>query len=207
MSGLYVGAESYSDLAIGKFIASLKKSKLWDKSIIVIYGDHSAMLDKGVNKGDSHVADAILGRPYSDIDRQRIPLIIHLPGQTKAAVSTKPVGQVDIMPTIADLVGLDLSEVPHMGRSAFVDAPAFIPTRAYEPGGSFIDDKMLFMPGLSFSDGKGVSVETDQPVTPTAVQRKWYDDSLRLTLISDAWVKDLPKRPDANGGKNAILPH
>jgi phosphoglycerol transferase MdoB-like AlkP superfamily enzyme len=205
-SGMYVGSISYTDKAIGEFVDSLKTSGLWDKSIIVIYGDHSALLDKGVNAGDSKVADTILGRPYSDIDRQRIPLIVHLPGQTKAEVSEKPVGQVDIMPTIADLVGLDLSQVPHVGRSAFVDAPSLIPTRAYLPGGSFIDDNALFMPGLGFDDGKAISVTTGQPVTPGAAEREGYSASKRLGLISDAWVKSLPIRPDAAGTKGAIIP-
>ena len=207
LSGKYIGSMSYTDLAIGQFVSSLKSTGLWDKSIVVIYGDHSAILDHGGNKDDSKIADTILGRPYSDVDRQRIPLIVHLPKQTAGEVNTKPVGQVDIMPTVAELVGLDLSAVPHVGRSAFVDAPALVPTRAYEAGGSFIDDTMLFMPGISFDDGHAVSVVSGQPVTPTGVQRDEYERSKRLGLISDAWVKSLPVRPDANGTKNAIIPH
>jgi phosphoglycerol transferase MdoB-like AlkP superfamily enzyme len=206
-SGRYIGSISYTDMAMGEFFSALKKSGIWDKSIVVIYGDHSALLDSGVNKGDSRIADEILGRPYSFIDHQRIPLIIHLPGQTAAHVETKPVGQVDIMPTIADLVGLDISDTPHVGRSVFVDAPAFISTRAYLPAGSFIDDQVLFMPGLSFDDGSAVSVTTAKQVAPTDTERQDLELGKRLTLLSDAWVKSLPKRADAHGTANAVLPH
>lgn len=207
LSGRYIGAESYTDMAIGEFIAGLKKSGMWDDSIIIIYGDHSAVLNTGVNPGDSRIADQILGRPYAWIDHQRIPLIIRLPGQTQPHVETKPDGQVDIMPTIADLVGLDISDTPHMGRSVFVNSPSFIPTRAYLPAGSFINNSVLFMPGLSFDDGSAVSVATAQNVTPTETERQDLELGKRLTLLSDAWVKSLPIRADAHGTANAVLPH
>jgi len=179
---------------------------LWDNSIVVFYGDHSANLDHGANKSDSKVADEILGRPYSDVDRQRIPLIIHLPGQTAAQVNRKPVGEVDIMPTIAELVGLDISGVPHTGRSAFIDAPALIPTRAYEQGGSFVDDTMLVMPGLSFDDATAVDIATAQPATLTDKQRDEYSRVTHLSQLSDAWLRSLPRRPDARGTKGALIP-
>lgn len=206
MSGLYVGAISYTDLAIGEFVDSLHSSGLWDNSIVVIYGDHAANLDHGAKANDSKIADEILGRPYSDVDRERIPLIVHLPGQSAAHVSTKPVGQVDIMPTIAELVGLDLSAVPHMGRSAFVDSPSLILTRSYEPGGTFIDNTAIIVPGLSFDDAKAYSVASGAPVATTRAQRDEYALAQRLSLLSDAWIKSLPIRPDALGTKGAIIP-
>jgi lipoteichoic acid synthase len=206
LSGRYIGSESYTDLAIGQFITALQKNGLWNKSIVIIYGDHSAMLDSGT-KADSRVANNLLGRPYSDIDRQRIPLIIHLPGQKTAKVSRAPVGQVDIMPTIADLVGLDISKVPHMGRSAFVSAPAFVPTRAYEAPGSFIDDSVLFIPGATAGSGKVVGVRSAKPGLPTVTELNWIPVASRLTTISDTWLKSLPIRPDATFGKTAIIPH
>jgi phosphoglycerol transferase MdoB-like AlkP superfamily enzyme len=207
LGGRYIGSISYTDKAIGEFVASLKKSGLWDESIVIIYGDHSALLDAGPNRGDADITNKILGRTYSDVDRQRIPLIVHLPGQTKPRVEYKPVGQVDIMPTIADLVGLDLSKAPHLGRSVFVDAPALVSTRAFLPGGSFVDDRMLFMPGLAFEDGSAHDIETGRSLTPGDAERRDYDVVKRLTIISDAWVKSLPERPDAQGVKGALIPH
>ncbi|HEY5540865.1 MAG TPA: LTA synthase family protein [Coriobacteriia bacterium] len=206
-SGLYIGAISYTDLALGEFLSALKKNGMWDDSIIVVYGDHSAQLGLNIKPGDSRVADTILGRPYSDIDYQRIPLIIHLPGQTAGHVETKPAGQVDVMPTIADLLGLDLSATPHVGRSLFVNAPAFVQTRVYLPAGSFINDRVLFMPGLTFDDGSAVSVSTAAKVPATDRERQDLERAKQLSVISDAWVKTLPKRPDAGGAAGAIIPH
>jgi phosphoglycerol transferase MdoB-like AlkP superfamily enzyme len=206
LSGRYIGSESYTDLAIGEFIGKLKKAGLWDSSIVIIYGDHSAELDSG-SKADRRIADKLLGRVYGDIDRQRIPLIIHLPRQKAGKVSSAPAGQVDIMPTIADLVGLDLSNVPHMGRSVFLKTPSFVPLRAFYPPGSFVDDSVLFIPNASAAGGRVVGVRSGKPGLPTVTEFNWVPAASQLTTISDAWVKSLPIRPDATHGKTAIIPH
>lgn len=206
LSGRYLGSTSYTDMAIGEFIADLKTAGIWDDSIIVVYGDHSALLDSGGNPEDSRVANELLGRPYSDIDRQRIPLIIHLPGQETRRTVTKPAGQIDIMPTLADLLGLDLSSSPHIGRSLFVNSRALVATRTYLPAGSFVNDRVLFMPGLSFDDGKAISVLTAQEVEPDERDRSDYAAVRELSVLSEAWVKSRPKRSGANGTEGAILP-
>jgi phosphoglycerol transferase MdoB-like AlkP superfamily enzyme len=207
LSGKYIGSISYTDMALGEFFSALKTSGMWDDSIVIIYGDHSALLNSGVKPGDRQIADEILGRPYSEVDLQRIPLIIHLPGQTVGRTSKKPAGQVDIMPTIADLVGLDLTDTPHLGRSVFVNAPAFVVTRALLPLGSFINDRVLFMPGLSFDDGAAFSVATAAKVEGTEAERSDLEKVKQLALLSDGWIKSLPKRADFGGTKGAIIPH
>jgi phosphoglycerol transferase MdoB-like AlkP superfamily enzyme len=206
-SGKYIGSISYTDLALGEFVSALKKSGMWDDSIVVIYGDHSAILDSGANADDRRIADEILGRPYSTVDKQRIPLIIHLPGQTEGRTETKPAGQIDVMPTIADLVGLDISGVPHLGRNVFVDAPSFVMTRSYLPSGTFINDRVIFSPGLGFDDGSAVSVTTAEKVESTDTERADLQRVKQLNVLSDAWIKSLPKRVEATGTADAILPH
>jgi hypothetical protein len=63
------------------------------------------------------------------------------------------------------------------------------------------------MPGLSFDDGHAVDIRTGTPVAATARQRSEYEASQRLGDISSAWVKSLPKRPDARGTRGALIPH
>jgi lipoteichoic acid synthase len=207
LSGRYLGSISYTDMAIGEFVADLKSTGLWDDSIVVVYGDHSALLDGGPSPDDSRIANQLLGRPYTEIDRQRIPLIIHLPGQKEARTSAKPAGQTDIMPTIADLLGLDLSSTPHVGRSVFVNSRALVATRSYLNGGSFINDRVLFAPGLSFDDGRAMSLPNGQAVAPTERDRADYAAARELGALSEAWLKSRPKRPGANGSQGAIIPH
>jgi lipoteichoic acid synthase len=205
--GSYMSAESYSDMAIGQFIASLKKAKIWDKSIVIFYGDHTAMLDNQLDGTDAKAARALLGRDYGPADRQRIPLIIHLPGQTTGTIRTDTAGQIDIMPTVADLLGIDLTQVPHMGRSVFVDSNKLYPLNSYLPGGSFLNDTVLFMPGLGFDDGNAVTIADDASIKPTDREAADYKRMLALTKLSDKWVMSLPKRKDAGSLGDAWIPN
>jgi len=195
--GDYISAESYSDMALGQFFNALKTEGFWDDSIIILYGDHTSMNENMLSGKDARGSRELLGRPYTAADRQRVPLIIHLPGQTEAHVVTSTVGQVDIMPTVADLLGADLRGTPHMGRSVFVDSNALVPTRAYLPGGTFANDRVLFLPGVGFKDGKAFSIENAGRTEKSERERTDMVRVKELTKISDKWILGLPMRPDA----------
>jgi phosphoglycerol transferase MdoB-like AlkP superfamily enzyme len=198
LMGDYISAESYSDKAIGQFVKDLKKTKMWDKSIVIFYGDHTAMLDNKLTGMDAEAAQTLLGREYGPADRQRIPLIIHLPGQMAPVLNKSTVGQVDIMPTIADLLGLDLTQVPHMGRSVFVQSNALVPLNSYLPGGTFVNDRVIFMPGIGFDDGTADNIGDSSGAKKTAREETDYERMLQLSKLSDKWIRSLPKRKDAS---------
>jgi len=204
LMGKYISAESYSDFAIGKFIENLKATKLWDNSIVIIYGDHTAMLDNKLTGADGRGARKLLGRAYGPADRQRIPLIIHLPGQTTPVVRREVAAQVDLLPTVADLVGADITQTPHVGRSVFVASNALVPLNAYLPGGTFINDRVVFMPGMGFDDGTAVKVVDNSSTDPTDVEKRDLARALELMRISDKWIKSLPKRK--NVGEMGWIP-
>jgi phosphoglycerol transferase MdoB-like AlkP superfamily enzyme len=205
--GNYISAESYSDKAIGQFIAGLKKDGLWDKSIVIIYGDHTSMLDNQLDGTDSKAANMLLGRDYGPVDRQRIPLIIHLPGQTDARVETQTAGQVDIMPTVADLVGMDITGVPHMGRSVFVNSNSLYPLRSYLPGGTFVNGRVIFLPGIGYDDGKAYNVSDGSSAKLTDQEKADYQRMLQLGRLSEKWVLSLPKRSDAKSLAKSWIPN
>jgi phosphoglycerol transferase MdoB-like AlkP superfamily enzyme len=151
------------------------------------------MLDNKLTGLDAVGAKTLLGRAYGPADRQRIPLIIHLPKQTKPVLREDVAGQTDVMPTVADLVGADLTQIPHVGRSLFVNSNSLEPLNAYLPGGSFVNNRVLFMPGLGFDDGTAVTVKNDAPTAGTDVEKQDFQRMLELTQISDEWVNTLPK--------------
>jgi lipoteichoic acid synthase len=206
LMGDYISAESYSDLALGQFVDELKKSKLWDNTIVIFYGDHTSMLDNKLEGDDAEAARALLGRDYGPADRQRIPLIIHLPGQIKPVVNESTVGQVDIMPTVADLLGMDLTQVPHVGRSVFVQSNSLVPLNSYLPGGSFVNDRVLFMPGIGFDDGEAVNIGDDSDAKKTDREHTDYQRMLQLSKLSDKWVRSLPVRKDAGALRDSWIP-
>lgn len=204
--GNYVSAESYMDKALGQFLAGLKANKVWDDSIIVLYGDHTAAMDAAPTGTDAKVAKALLGRDYGPADRQRVSLVIHLPGQQQEIVRKDTLGEVDIMPTVADLLGLDLSQAPHMGRSAFVGSNALVPFNSYLPGGSFANGRVVFMPGLGFDDGSAVNISDSRSAKVRGREKTDYERGIQLTILSDRWVRSLPKRADAGSLWKAWIP-
>ncbi len=204
--GNYVSAQSYMDKALGEFLDGLKANGVWDDSVIVLYGDHTAAMDAAPTGVDSKVAKALLGREYGPADRQRVSLVIHLPGQNKEIERKDVLGEIDVMPTVADLLGVNLSQVPHMGRSAFVASNALVPFNSYLPGGSYANDRVVFMPGLGYDDATAVNVADSTPAKITSREKTDYERGIQLTALSDMWVKSLPKRADAGSLWNAWIP-
>jgi phosphoglycerol transferase MdoB-like AlkP superfamily enzyme len=93
------GVFEYTDWSVRKFFRKMKKKGLLDNTIVVITADHTSLPV----------------RDLSHFDRMNIPLIIFLKGKTGKVVQT--IGsQVDILPTVLGLIGLD---VPYasMGRN------------------------------------------------------------------------------------------
>ena len=201
--GKYMSAESYTDMAIGKFVADLKTTGLWDNSIIVIYGDHTFVGSSTLTGKNAAGAKRLLGRNYGPIDRQRVGLIIHVPGETTPVVRTDVAGQVDIMPTVADMVGADLTKVPHMGRSLFVSSSPLVPLMAYYKPGSFLNYRVLFMPKTASSPTAAYRVPNGAHTGVSATDKADLGRSNALRPISDSWVMSLPT---FNAGPKGWIP-
>lgn len=82
----------YTDYYFGKFVDFLKNNKMYDNTIIILTADHGFQ-DKASLK------------PLSET-KIHIPLIIHLPGQKKGKRLSTLAEQVDLAPTILDLLSM-----------------------------------------------------------------------------------------------------
>ena len=186
--GRYISAESYADQQLGGFFKSLKSTGLWDNSIIVIYGDHTAMDSNTLSGKNATGTRNLLGRNYGPIDRERVGIMIHVPGQTKEVRSDDVAGQVDIMPSLADCVGLDLSAVPHMGRSLFMNSDPLVPETAYYRAGTFLNYRALFMPKSGSSKAAGYRIPDGAGTGMGASDVTDLNRANQLRKISDSWV-------------------
>lgn len=204
--GEYTTALSYTDMAFGKFVDRLKESGLYDSCILVVLGDHMGIKDISPEGGDKELLDEILGREYTYADRMRVPLIIHMPKQREARRVDAVVGMTDLMPTLADPLGLDLSATPHIGRNAFREGYELVPTRTYFPGGAFVNSRVVFLPRLSFDDGRAIDVLTGESAEVTETEKQDFENSRLLGELADEWARGLPARPDARGREGAIIP-
>ena len=85
----------YTDLHLGRLVAELKARGLWDKTVLVITGDHGEGFgEHGVTEHGYHLYAA----------QTKVPMIIRVPGLAPR-ISETPAGHVDIMPTLANLAG------------------------------------------------------------------------------------------------------
>jgi arylsulfatase A-like enzyme len=90
----------YADHHIGRFLQYLQDRGWLDRSIVVISADHGESFEKGfVGHGGPFLYEPLI----------HVPLLIHLPGQKHQKSISTPAEQVDLLPTMLDLVGLDVS--------------------------------------------------------------------------------------------------
>jgi arylsulfatase A-like enzyme len=136
--GNYVNAIRYADRCFGGLIDRLKENGLYDESLIVVYGDH-----QGLIKSDEYAA-RWNGR-YDYDTMMNIPLLIHIPGSRAAArVSHTAGGQIDLLPTIAWLMGFESLDTLYLGQNLLTATEGFVPEKAHMLKGSFIKDEVAF---------------------------------------------------------------
>lgn len=95
----YMTMANYTDRALGEFIAQLRADKRFDNTLIMIMGDHEALGTVRKELCDDPVGKQIVS------DKSFVPLII-----LNAPFSLyygKVMGQVDVYPTLLDLLGLN----------------------------------------------------------------------------------------------------
>ncbi|WP_276352084.1 LTA synthase family protein [Cohnella caldifontis] len=191
--GDYLQAVHYTDYAIGELIKALKANGLYDNTMLVIYGDHF-----GLQPQDNKPEDVSrkLDITYQErISRFNIPLIVHAPGAAPKVIKTAG-GQVDIMPTVANLLGVSLKDENYtaFGHDLLNTVKNVFGMRYYLPTGSFFNNEVMFVPGKSFDDGTAISLDTLQPVADISKYRADYDYVMKLMGLSDTFVESLPKR-------------
>jgi arylsulfatase A-like enzyme len=103
---LYDGEIRFTDMHVGRVLARLKTLGLWDRTAIVVTGDHGeGMGEHGITE---HGFD--LYEPQT-----KVPMIVRVPGLPPQR-SKLPVGHVDLAPTMVNL-GRGHEEKSFIGRS------------------------------------------------------------------------------------------
>lgn len=104
--GDYVEAIHYADKVFGESLKELEKMGYLDDSVIVMYGDH-----EGIKSGSPESFRESLSIPDNkDIlkyEMKNVPLFIHFPDDEYSGKYDKLCGQIDLMPTISNLFGID----------------------------------------------------------------------------------------------------
>ena len=94
----YDGEVAASDGVVGEFLAALKRSGIYDRAIILLLSDHG----EGLGDHGEQEHGILLYR-----EALHVPLVLKLPGSRKAGTRVqRPVGLIDVVPTIAALLKL-----------------------------------------------------------------------------------------------------
>lgn len=183
--GNYLNSAAYTDYALGKLIADLKKEGLYNNTVFAFYGDHM-----GLPKSDEtdKIMTRILGHDYDWDDRMNIPLIIHIPDSDKSVtqVCHNAGGQIDFLPTIAYLMGFDKLDTIYLGHNLLNYKEGLIAEHAYMIYGSYFTNNVGFEMSRDgvFENSRAWDLKTRKEVN----LKDCYDDYVRSMGISDTSV-------------------
>lgn len=180
--GNYLEAIHYADSSLGYLIDKLKEEGLWDNTILAIYGDHYAISkDRKDELADFLGIDDM--NNYMWVKHQKVPLIIHLPGDEGAGVRTIAGGGLDLMPTLLNIMGIDSKTIPMMGRDLLNSDEGLAVMR----NGYFINDDYLCLP----ADGAAYDIKTAEPYPIENLKDKIADIFMELDISQKIIENDM----------------
>jgi hypothetical protein len=90
----------YADALLGRVMQSVREAGIWDDAVVVVAADHGSGFTAGAPR--RLVDDENLG------EIAPMPLFIKAPGQDAGRVDDRPMRTIDVVPTIADLLGIEI---------------------------------------------------------------------------------------------------
>jgi arylsulfatase A-like enzyme len=109
IKALYDGCTRQFDDCVGRILAAIKANGLEENTIVIVTSDH----------GDDHYEPGVtLGHGLTfngGLQANHIPLVFHVPGTAPGSIP-ETVRMIDIIPTLADLLGVEKSRT-WQGRS------------------------------------------------------------------------------------------
>jgi hypothetical protein len=89
------------DKLLGEFIARLKEVGLYDRSLLIVTADH------GISFWPNQPRRRLVGNQHPE-DVLEVPLFIKIPHQKEGVVDNRNVETIDILPTIADVLKVNI---------------------------------------------------------------------------------------------------
>ncbi len=169
----YWGLCSLVDTHVGTILDTLEDCGLRDNTIVVFTSDH----------GDMMGSHRLIAKCVQFEEAVRVPFLLRLPGQTRGMRVSNPISQVDIVPTLLDLLRQPLAD--HLqGKSL---RPWFDPQAGTRPP----EDVIIEWNGHNngFGDVSGV-VSIPQPMRALASEEdiiRATTDPVRTVITPEGW--------------------
>ncbi len=116
--GRYIQSVHYADKCIGELLNYINSNPAFDKTLFVFYGDHAAQISKNDFKhmlnfnpltGDDYKEDDPEYKEFDYYDFEvfkKVPLILFTKDKKLKGTYSYPMGMIDVMPTISNMLGL-----------------------------------------------------------------------------------------------------
>jgi len=166
----YVRTAHYLDQSLKQFFTYLKASGIYDHSMFVIYGDHF-----GISNTDNKDLASALGKDpetWGDFDNaqmQRVPLMFHIPGYTKGTVKHEYGGEIDVLPTLLHLLGIEDKNYIHFGTDLL--SPQHDQVVAFR-NGNFVAPDYTVLGGKIYDTKTGALLEENQAAEQKVAQEQ-----------------------------------
>jgi lipoteichoic acid synthase len=173
----YFQTARYADEALEQFFNYLKESGLYDNSIIIMYGDHY-----GISENHNKAMEQVLGKEINAFENaglQRVPLFIRVPGM-EGGVNHEFGGQVDLLPTLLHLLGIDSKNYVQFGTDLLSENhDDLVPFR----NGDFVSSTITSIDGKFYDSKTGELVAEDRleeanRLQESAEQKLAYSDRI-----------------------------
>ena len=195
--GNYLKSCHYSDMALESFVNGMDEQGLLDNAIIVLYGDHHAKISSedyemiynyNVETGDyldkSDLDYVVIDNAYLKQIR-KTPLIIWSKDESLARKIEKPMGMVDVFPTLSNMLGI--FNPFQIGKDIF----SVEENQVTFPNGDYIDKEYFYSASNSkiYNLNTNESIENEELIR-LALNRQLYSDK-EIELSSNIIESDL----------------
>ncbi|MGT2925932.1 LTA synthase family protein [Streptococcus cuniculipharyngis] len=186
----YFATANYLDSALEAFFNYLKASGLYENSIIVMYGDHYG-ISNSRNPDLAQLLDknSETWTNYDNAMLQRVPYMIHIPGMDKGFVSTTFGGEVDALPTLLHVLGIDSSKYIQLGQDLL--SPDNQQIVAFRTSGNVITPDYTSYAGKLYKTDTGEEITNPDESTVTAVNLIKEAAKKQLAISDDIQTGDL----------------
>lgn len=199
----YFATANYLDQSVKQLFDYLKKSGLYDNSMIVLYGDHY-----GISNSRAKTAlSPLLGKSpdtwteFDDAQMQRVPYMIHIPGQNKGFIDHTYGGQVDNLPTILHLLGIDTKNYIELGQDLLSkDRQQLVAFR----NGNFVTPQYTVLEGRPYANKTGKPLDKESKKVKAMIEKDQKAVETQLSISDDINNGDLLRF--ANTGITPIDP-
>ena len=184
----YWGLCSLVDTHVGTILAALDEADLSDRTIVVYTSDH----------GDMMGSHRLLAKCVMFEEAVRVPLLVRLPGQREGRRLAGPLSQIDLVPTLLDLMGQPVpARLEGVSRRALLEGRSRVGRQTVAPP----DDVFIEWNGPDSGVAADAIRRVELPdsvvgeVTPKEAAEA-VTDPVRSIVTADGWKFNCSPRGD-----------